>query len=200
MRLLYFTVAGENGTTGFADVMVPKSLVPSIANIDVYLDGARIPYASSSVSDSWLLNFTYAHSVHRVDIFLGEPVFSTPTPSPTPATSPSSPTPTVTPQPTPTKTPSTSPLPSQTPSPTPTPTLLPTPQETEMPTQSPTESPSQTPQLTPTVTSKNMDEGNGGLSPFLALVIRLAATALVIVAAVIVVLRRKNKKNLEKQP
>ncbi len=39
---LKFTVTGESGTTGYADVYVAKSLVGNIANVKAYLDGGEI--------------------------------------------------------------------------------------------------------------------------------------------------------------
>lgn len=68
---LGFTVTGQAGTTGFADVAIPKNLVANIAELKVYLDGASINYVATSTTDSWLLHFTYTHSTHNVIVNLG---------------------------------------------------------------------------------------------------------------------------------
>jgi hypothetical protein len=70
---LNFTVTGESGTTGYADVYIAKSLIGDIANVKAFLDDGEIEYTATSVSDSWLLHFSYQHSTHDVSIGLGLP-------------------------------------------------------------------------------------------------------------------------------
>jgi hypothetical protein len=68
---LNFRVSGPDGTEGYVKFTVAKSIVSDAANIKVYLDGKRMGYSASSLGDSWLLLFTYAHSTHDVAISLG---------------------------------------------------------------------------------------------------------------------------------
>ena len=65
-----FEVEGTNGTTGFTNLYVNKSLVTNVDSITVYLDGDKVPYTTMSVGDSWLVSFTYHHSSHHVSIQL----------------------------------------------------------------------------------------------------------------------------------
>ena len=71
---LSFSVSGPDGTAGFVDLTIAKNLVENIAELRVYLDGVNLNYSTTSTVDSWLLHFTYAHSVHNVIINLGVPV------------------------------------------------------------------------------------------------------------------------------
>ncbi|MCJ7635210.1 hypothetical protein MUP77_22825, partial [Candidatus Bathyarchaeota archaeon] len=70
-RKLSFTVSGASETTGYANITIAKSLIGDINGIMVYLDGNLINFNSVSIGDSWLLQFTYQHSDHRVDVSLG---------------------------------------------------------------------------------------------------------------------------------
>ena len=67
---LSFTVSGSTGTTGYVKVTVAKSLVTSIQNVKVYLDGNQLNVAITSNDDYWLLNFNYTHSLHHVTVSL----------------------------------------------------------------------------------------------------------------------------------
>jgi hypothetical protein len=63
---LSFSVSGENGTGGYVDAYIPKSLVTNASSLRIYLDGEEIEYSIASQDDSWLLHFTYHHSTHKV--------------------------------------------------------------------------------------------------------------------------------------
>jgi hypothetical protein len=67
---LSFTVSGESGTAGYVEITIAKSLVSSVQDIKVYLDGAELNVAITSDEDSWLLSFNYLHSTHNVKISL----------------------------------------------------------------------------------------------------------------------------------
>lgn len=67
---LSFTVNGTSGTAGYVKVTIAKSLVASVQNVKVYLDGSQLDVAITSNADSWLLEFTYMHSEHQVKINL----------------------------------------------------------------------------------------------------------------------------------
>jgi hypothetical protein len=67
---LSFTATGPNGTTGYTKVTVAKTLVANITDIKVYLDENEIPYTATSAGNSWLLVFSYAHSIHDISVSL----------------------------------------------------------------------------------------------------------------------------------
>jgi hypothetical protein len=67
---LSFTVSGESGTAGYVKVTIAKSLVSSVQNVKVYLDGSQLDVTITSDEDSWLLSFNYMHSTHHVRISL----------------------------------------------------------------------------------------------------------------------------------
>ncbi len=67
---LSFTVTGPNGTRGYADVYIAKSLVNDTSTIKAYIDGDSATYTISSTADSWILHFNYHHSTHEVTIDL----------------------------------------------------------------------------------------------------------------------------------
>ena len=73
-KLLNFTVTGPNGTSGFVDVGIAKTLVSDAANLKVYVDGSLAQYTVTSNSESWFLHFGYAHSTHNVIIDLAQTV------------------------------------------------------------------------------------------------------------------------------
>ena len=68
---LSFTVEGESGTLGYADVYIAKTLIQDATSIEVRLDGNKMDYTTISEDDSWLVHFTYSHSTHKVTINLG---------------------------------------------------------------------------------------------------------------------------------
>jgi uncharacterized protein YxeA len=67
---LSFTVTGPSGTAGYVKVTIAKSLVSSVQSVKVYLDGSQLNVAITEDADSWLLSFTYMHSMHKVRISL----------------------------------------------------------------------------------------------------------------------------------
>ena len=67
---LSFTVSGENGTAGYVEITIAKSLVSSVQDVKAYLDGTELNVAITSDQDSWLLSFSYTHSTHNVRISL----------------------------------------------------------------------------------------------------------------------------------
>jgi hypothetical protein len=69
---LSFTVSGPAGTTGYVQYKIAKSLLSSVQNVKVYLDGSQLNVNISSDQDSWLLYFTYHHSSHKVLIDLSQ--------------------------------------------------------------------------------------------------------------------------------
>ena len=71
---LVFTASGEPGTRGYAKVTIAKSLIQNAENIRVYLDGNLLNYTLTSTEDSWILNFDYSHSIHKLTVNLIEAV------------------------------------------------------------------------------------------------------------------------------
>ncbi len=67
---LSFTVNGSQGTAGYVKVTIAKSLVASIQNVRVYLDGEQLAVVITSSDDYWLLSFNYVHSTHHVTVNL----------------------------------------------------------------------------------------------------------------------------------
>ncbi len=65
---LSFGVSGESGTTGYIDTYIPKSLLNDTSSLEVYLDDEQTDYTVASLTDGWLLYFTYQHSSHAVTI------------------------------------------------------------------------------------------------------------------------------------
>jgi len=69
-RELKFVVSGPEGTAGYVEVIIAKSLVANIQGVEVKLNNTEIDYATSSIDDSWLLSFNYPHSSHTITINL----------------------------------------------------------------------------------------------------------------------------------
>jgi hypothetical protein len=67
---LVFDVSGPSGTTGQVYVYIPKSLVPDVFALQVFLDETPLSYDTESIGDSWLVTFTYSHSTHAVTVNL----------------------------------------------------------------------------------------------------------------------------------
>lgn len=68
-KKISFTVTGENGTEGVADVTVPKSLLSG--NISVMMDGQSVPQndvIETNTQDSTTLEINYHHSSHQIEI------------------------------------------------------------------------------------------------------------------------------------
>ena len=68
-------VSGPEGTSGYVEVAIAKSLVADIQTAEVTLNGTEIDYNTSSLDDTWLLYFTYSHSSHNVVVKLGTRAF-----------------------------------------------------------------------------------------------------------------------------
>jgi len=69
-KTLSFNVAGDAGTTGYADVSIAKTFAQDAAEFEVLLDGNKLNHTISSTADSWLLHFVYSHSSHSVTVNL----------------------------------------------------------------------------------------------------------------------------------
>ncbi len=65
---LTFTVSGPDGSTGYVKATISKDFIPSADNIKVYLDCNLTDRTIDSSGNSWIVMFTYHHSIHRVAI------------------------------------------------------------------------------------------------------------------------------------
>lgn len=65
-KVLSFIVSGPSGTVGCANVTIAKTLIESISDVTVYLDGNQISYTVASNGYYWSLSFIYHHSTHHV--------------------------------------------------------------------------------------------------------------------------------------
>jgi parallel beta-helix repeat protein len=75
---LSFSVSGASNTTGYVKATIAKSLIPNGENVRVYLDGNELNYSITLTANSWLLEFTYAHSTHQVSVQLAASTTSSP--------------------------------------------------------------------------------------------------------------------------
>ena len=79
---LSFTVSGPSGTIGYAQVCIPKSLMPDASTLTATVDGQTTPYATFSQGNVWLITIHYHHSTHAVVMSLN-PQASTSSPTST---------------------------------------------------------------------------------------------------------------------
>jgi hypothetical protein len=68
---LTFIVEGTTGTTGYVDIFIPKAILRDVSELKAFMDNTEISFSSQSISDSWLILFTYSHSTHRVTLTIG---------------------------------------------------------------------------------------------------------------------------------
>lgn len=69
-QTLAFSVKGESGTRGYADVYMAKTLLQTTQGLEVYLDDNKLDYTFSSTNDSWILHLKYSHSTHCITVNL----------------------------------------------------------------------------------------------------------------------------------
>ncbi len=65
---LSFKASGPDGTMGYAQVTIAKTVMGDADSIKVLLDGKEINYSSVSDNDSITLTFDYSHSIHHITI------------------------------------------------------------------------------------------------------------------------------------
>jgi PKD repeat protein len=71
-RVLSFSAEGPSGTNGYVNVTLEKDPSLDPQNISVLFDGYPIEYDIDSTDQSWILHFTFPHSLHNIVINLGE--------------------------------------------------------------------------------------------------------------------------------
>lgn len=69
---LSFNVSGPQGTKGYTQVTVTKSLIKDASALKISLDGTEIDYSLESLNDVWIIGFSYSHSVHRIILSDGQ--------------------------------------------------------------------------------------------------------------------------------
>lgn len=69
-KIITFTVSGQEGTIGYTNVTIAKTLIENISDLKIYLDGSQTNYVLTSTEYTWLIHFTYTHSSHKVIILL----------------------------------------------------------------------------------------------------------------------------------
>jgi hypothetical protein len=72
-KTIAFTVSGPDGTTGYTNITIAKTLINNITDLTIYLDDHQIEYLATATEHTWLIHFTYAHSTHKVTIKLSQP-------------------------------------------------------------------------------------------------------------------------------
>jgi hypothetical protein len=72
-KTIAFTVSGPDGTTGYTNITIAKTLIENITDLTIYLDENQISYTATSTEYAWLIHFTYTHSTHKVKILLSQP-------------------------------------------------------------------------------------------------------------------------------
>jgi hypothetical protein len=65
-RMLSFSAEGPSGTSGYVNILLEKDPTLNPENINVLMDGHPIDYKVDSTDQSWLLVFTYTHSIHSI--------------------------------------------------------------------------------------------------------------------------------------
>ena len=78
---LSFSVNGESGTTGYAQIYIAKSLLDDASKIQAAIDGKPLNFTFSPVGDAWILYFSYQHSSHDVVFTFNKQNTITPTPT-----------------------------------------------------------------------------------------------------------------------
>jgi hypothetical protein len=65
-----FTVTGPNGTAGYIDMVLAKSLVPNMNSTKIFVDDTKQSYDAISLDDTWFIRITYFHSTHVIRMSL----------------------------------------------------------------------------------------------------------------------------------
>jgi hypothetical protein len=77
-QTLSFKVSGESGTTGYFNVYISKALMSDASKLKLYFDQELLQPTTQSVGDSWLVSFSYHHSMHSVALALNSDVSGNP--------------------------------------------------------------------------------------------------------------------------
>ncbi len=64
------SVTGPNGTQGYTEITIPKSMLLDASNLQVSLDGAEVSYTVQEQGDIWVISLNYHHSSHQITVAL----------------------------------------------------------------------------------------------------------------------------------
>jgi len=67
-----FTVSGPINTRGYTQIILSKELVPDLSLLKVVFDGDELHYEAESTLLIWVINFSYQHSSHHVNVYFTE--------------------------------------------------------------------------------------------------------------------------------
>ncbi len=76
-KQLSFSVSGPEGSTGYIQVFISRTLITDASELQILLDGEPLNIDSASIGDAWLVVCTYHHSTHSVSIDLDSNVTET---------------------------------------------------------------------------------------------------------------------------
>jgi hypothetical protein len=77
-KIITFKISGQDGTTGYINITIAKTLIEDVSELKIYLDDEPINYTLSYTNNFWLIHFTYHHSTHKVVIHLGSTLTTKP--------------------------------------------------------------------------------------------------------------------------
>ena len=74
---LSFSASGQNGTTGYAEVVIPNELCANISSMKVYVDGLETEFEYIYVDYGygyvyWIITVIYQHSTHGIQVTIPE--------------------------------------------------------------------------------------------------------------------------------
>lgn len=70
-RIVSFNAQGPTGTSGFTEIVIPKTVLSNPEDFSILLDNKPIEYCIKSVGDRWFLLVDYSHSSHDIVLKLG---------------------------------------------------------------------------------------------------------------------------------
>ena len=78
-KQLRFSVSGPEGSTGYLQIYISKTLIANASELQIMLDGAPLNFDSVSAGEAWLVSCYYHHSTHTVSINMDSNATETPT-------------------------------------------------------------------------------------------------------------------------
>jgi hypothetical protein len=74
---LSFSATGQNGTTGYAEVVIPNELCANISSMKVYVDGLETEFEYTFMDYGygyvyWIITVIYQHSTHDIQVTVPE--------------------------------------------------------------------------------------------------------------------------------
>ncbi len=75
-RSLGFIATGPNGTRGYCNITLDKSLISELNKVIARVDGVQTVFSSNDLGDKWAISFDYGHSTHSIVVDLDVTVVS----------------------------------------------------------------------------------------------------------------------------